>query len=296
MVQILNTIILPESVIQAAGVRGRQKRSNIRTINQGGFVDITVVWDTTLRDFEIGYIPMALEHWHTIEGLFEATDGGAYGFLMSDPKDQTTGGQGVMFPQATAGQFRLGKRYTSVGSLVTRDRYINRPKAGLIIRRNGTPVSAGIAPGQIAINMDTGRVTFVADATRTVTAVTVGSTTQITLATALPSMAIGGRVFLTGFAGADAALLNNLYHSITNIAGTVYTLSTNTAGKVITAGAPALAAKYPQPAESLSWEGGFYVPVQFAEDALGWEMPRPGPYDGRIVSGQSLMLLEVREA
>ena len=70
-------------------------------------------------------------------------------------------------------------------------------------------------------------------------AVTAGATTAVTLSSDLGLVA-GDTLRLAGFAGADAALLNGLDHTINSIAGVgpyVFTLSTNTNAKTITVGA-----------------------------------------------------------
>lgn len=70
-------------------------------------------------------------------------------------------------------------------------------------------------------------------------AVTAGATTAITLDSDLGLVA-GDTLRLAGFAGADAALLNGLDHTINSITGVgpyVFTLATNTNAKTITVGA-----------------------------------------------------------
>ena len=61
------------------------------------------------------------------------------------------------------------------------------------------------------------------------------------------------------------------------------------------AAASGLAYKYPQATEALTWDGGFYVPVQFANDEIDWDLVRSGAYDTRLMAGPSVTLLEVRE-
>ena len=103
-----------------------------------------------------------------------------------------------------------------------------------------------------------------------------------------------GKLWLQGLTGADAALLNNLAHTITAISGSTYTLATNTAGKTITAAGQGQ--KYPQPTDTLTWSGTFYVPVQFANDSMDWDIEKPGGQADRLVSGPSIPLIEIREA
>lgn len=87
-ITVLSDVVLPDIVL-TAGVRGRQIRKNERTQTVSGSVQVNVRWDYTLREFEVGYVPMLPAAWSAIEGLFEVTDAGAYGFLMLDPKDSS---------------------------------------------------------------------------------------------------------------------------------------------------------------------------------------------------------------
>jgi uncharacterized protein (TIGR02217 family) len=303
---VLADVLLPNSVI-AAGVRGKNRRQNSRAMNQGGFDTINVIWTRTLREFEVGIVPMLPAAWQALEGIFEVTEGGAFGFLMEDPKDTTVaagtgvlqafnagalvGASGFGYGVPTA---RLIKRYTPAGTTRSKDRLITRPKAAPAVSRGSVgSLVQGAAPSNFSVDLATGIVTFVADASSAVSAVTVGATTQVTLAAALAGLAVADRLYLSGLTGADAALLNGLSHPITAIAGAVYTLGTNTAAKVITPAGSG--AKYPQAGDALSWAGGFYVPVHFANDEIDWDIVKVGPADARLLAGPNVVLMEVRE-
>ena len=69
------------------------------------------------------------------------------------------------------------------------------------------------------------------------TAVTVGTSTVITVAN---TCVVGQRVAVSGFAGADAAMLNNKTHVVTVASAASITVATNTVGKTITVGTPLL--------------------------------------------------------
>ena len=302
MVSILSDVILPETVI-SAGVRGRNVRTNTRTQNQGGYMQANIVAGT-LRRYEIGIIPMFVAQWQQIEGLHEVTEGGAYGFLMRDPKDSNVVA-GLLQPYTTAivgaiglgygvPSHRLYKRYTVTGSARTRDRRISRPSAAAITR-GGAPVVVGAAAGQIAINYDTGTVTFVADTSQAMSSITVGATTVLNFANGtgiVAALAVGQRVYLLGITGTAAGVLNSLSHAITAKGATSLTISTVTTGLTASAGT---AYKYPQGSEALAWAGDFYVPVQFETDEIDWQMLAPGDEASRILSGPSVALVEVRE-
>lgn len=305
-ITVLSDVIIPQSVVMA-GIVGRTTRKNDRSVNQGGYATANVVRDVTMREYTMGVKPMLLAAWEAIMGIYEVTDAGAYGMLLEDPVDAgVTAAQGSLIGYMAGVQsgvsgygngtpnYSLQKLYTALGSTRKRARDISRPKGTPAILRGGSPVVVGVAAGNISLSAGPVKVTFVADASQNVTAVTVGATTQVTLASAIAGFVIGGRLWLQDLTGPHAALLNNLSHEITNIAGNLYTLSTNTAGKTITAAGTGK--KYPQPDEMLTWSGGFYVPVQFANDAIDWDLARPGKYGERLIDGPNVPLVEVREA
>lgn len=157
MITVFADVILPDRII-AAGVRGKQIRSNTRTAASSGAQQINVNWSRTLRQYELGVVPLSVADWQTIEGLFEVTEGGAFGFLMADPKDtraQLTEGVATALTSTT---FQLHKRYTSAGTTRTKDRKITRPAAGgFDIRASGVSLTQGT---QYTLNAVTGVVTI----------------------------------------------------------------------------------------------------------------------------------------
>lgn len=163
--------------------------------------------------------------------------------------------------------YQVYKRY-AFGSLEYLRALLKLVSGTSIVKRNGSAATAGAGAGQYAIDLNTGIVTFVADVTSPVTAVTTGSSTQVTLTAALSGLVSSGKLYLAGLGGADAALLNGQAHTISGVAGAVYTLTTNTAGKTITPGGGGYGAKFPQPTDTLTWEGEFDVPCRLGTDAL----------------------------
>jgi len=307
-ITVLSDVIMPCTVV-GAGVRGRNVRRNERTQTINGEVQVNVQWDYTLREYEVGFIAMLLEVWAELEGLHEVTDAGAFGFLMIDPKDSIVGvTEGKLiaynggFPQGSMGSgygepvLYLFKRYTSVGSAQYRDRPIGRP-FNAVIRRNGTPVDLGTDPGEISLDEDTGKVTFVADTLQNISTTTVGVGTELAFPNntgIVAALAVGQRVYLNGIAGSAASILNGKSHVITakdTVAFTL-TISTTTTGLTATGGT---AYKYPQVSDALTWSGEFYVPVHFANDELDWEMVRPGDEESRLVAGPSARLMQILE-
>lgn len=236
--------------------------------------------------------------YYTLLAWFRLARGRAHSFRVKDWTDystsQTTGAlQGVRAAvvSGTVGVgwgepvYQIVKKYTA-GSFYTTRELRALVTGSLTIKRDLATVTAGAGAGQVAIDLLTGRITFVADASESVSAVTVGATTQVTLANPLSGVATGGRLYLTGLTGADAALLNGLSHAVTNVAGAVYTLSTNTAGKTITAAGSGR--KYPQPTEALTVAAEFDVPMRFDVDAL------PATLEAfNLISAEGVPLIEV---
>jgi hypothetical protein len=306
---VLSDVIVPKTIM-LAGVTGVNSRQNQRTRNQGGFASVNVVRDVTLRAWQIGTGPMRLADAEQLMGIYEVTDAGAYGMLYEDPIDSAVtianGAlmgymDGVEFGTAGFGNgcptYGFRKLYTARGSTLKRARALTRLNGTASIFRGGSPVTVGVAAGNVAISAGPSYVTFVADASQNVSAVTVGATTQVTLAAALSGLVVGGRLWLQDLTGADAALLNNKSHQVTNISGggsNVYTLATNTAGKTITAAGTGK--KYPQPDEALTWSGSFYVPVQFRDDNLEWDLVIAGNVARREVQIPACFIDEIREA
>lgn len=307
---VYDDVIFPSGLI-LAGATGTLSRKNARSSNQGGFEDIGVINDRTKRSYMVGTMPVRVSDAEAVVGIYEVTDAGAYGMLFEDPIDSTIAAANGALMGYMAGVesgvvgfgnggplYGLRKVYIAQGSTRSRARPVTRPKGVPSLLRAGAPVTIGAAAGNASISAGPSYVTFVADASRSVSSVTVGATTQITLASALPGVAIGGKLWIDTLSGADAALLNNLSHTVTNISGgglNVYTLSTNTAGKTITAGS-GQGRKYPQPTEALAWSGNYYVPVHFRDDDINWDVANQGPIGARLLTLPDIYLDEVIEA
>lgn len=158
---VLPDVVMPNSVI-SAGVRGKNMRQNQRVQTEGGYQSINVGWTRTLRQYEIGTVPMLVSQWQAIEALFEITEGGAYGFLMEDPKDcalpASDGAIGaVIAVQAAVPYFQLVKRYTDKKSGRYKDRPVTRPQVSTVkVFIDGVQADAVIDP-------NTGRITGISD-------------------------------------------------------------------------------------------------------------------------------------
>lgn len=148
-------VILSNSVISSS-LHGKNMRMNDRVVTDGGFQTINIAWTKTLREYEIGTTPLTSAQWRVLEGLHEITEGGAFGFLMEDPKDyKVFAGEGKI-SLISAGVYQLQKRYVTTGSALYKDRAITRPKnSALVISYDGVVMSSGYT-----ITYTTGRVAF----------------------------------------------------------------------------------------------------------------------------------------
>lgn len=291
-------IILDNAIVAGLGIKGKNLRYNTRGQTAGGFGQVNIGWKSTLRQYEVGTVPARPELWKRFEGLFEVTDFGAYGFLMLDPKDQrVSAGEGLLQPLArgvaigTAGSgfgvptYQIVKRYTALGTTRTHDRSIKRPLSPVILR--------GVTPAAPTLSL--GVATFAADASQVIASITPGAATVLNFANGagiVAAMGVGERVFVDTLGGTAGAALNGLSHVVSAKGAASLTITSGTVGLTGTGGT---AARYPQALEALTWSGVFYVPVQFMDDFVDWELVRPGPADTRLMVGPSVMLQEVRE-
>lgn len=158
-IPILADVIAPNNLF-SADVRGKQMRRNQRAQNQGGRMQINVGWTNTLRQFSVGTVPLSVDRWQALEGLYEATDAGASGFLMFDPKDCSASidtGRAIAADSSDP-TYQLIKRYTSVGSTRSKDRTITRPKlAGFVLYVLGVPEPT------YTLDVETGVITIPSD-------------------------------------------------------------------------------------------------------------------------------------
>ena len=306
-ITVLPDIIIPNSVI-AAGVRGKNIRNNTRVTTYNGEQQVNVNWTRTVRQYELGVVPMLIEQWQQIEALYEVTDGGAYGMLLRDPKDDTVAAtEGKLYGTAVglnwgeSGKgyglpyYNLMKRYTVTGTTRFRDRKITRPIVVPTVYKNGILVNPGTAPGQYAFNFLTGIVAFVPLASNAADTATPGAVTAFAFPSSgfVAQLSVGKRLYLSGVTGTAMSVLNNRSHEITNITGLTVTIAANTTGMTILS---ALGELHPQSTDTLTWQGNFYVPVHFLDDAIDWDLALGGNYENRLVAGPQVVLQEVRES
>lgn len=236
-----------------------------------GFENTNQNWAQSKCEFEASHGLKTQAQLDDLVTFFRICAGRATFFRYKDWSDfSVTTSQGRISTAAvgdgTPGPMQLVKRYTW-GSYTT-DRLIKKPTA--------SPAPSVYRAGVLKTltthyTMDLlGNVTWGSDASSSASSITPGATTQVVLGANPGTLIAGQKIYLTGFAGTDAALVNNLAHTINSVSGSgpyTFTLATVTTGKTITLGSGA-GAKYPQATEALTWSGEFDVPCRFDTDKM----------------------------
>lgn len=300
----LETPRFPDSIARGA-TRTRRTATQI-VAGQTGVEQRNAVAANKRRLYEVRIPPRGSANWKDWNDFVESLRGPADGFRLKDWADfACVEAQGVLYPlsgTALAGSagagygvptLQLAIKYTSWA--IAQPRLILKPiAAGLVIKRNGTPATAGAGAGQYALDTTTGKVTWVEDQSRAVSSHTVGATHQFNLASAFsPNFAVGGRIFVTGVTGTAAALLNSLPLQVTNVAANVITVAVDTTGLTATGGT---AYFYPQPTYALIWSGNFDVPVRFESDEIVDVIVHRSASGDMIMESPTVNLIELLQA
>jgi uncharacterized protein (TIGR02217 family) len=271
---------------------GPMFKTDVVVVNSG-YESRNRIWQYARIMADVSQNVKTLDDFETLQAFFNLAAGKANAFRVKDWTDYVVPlARGLLGTGVGTGDptYQLVKRYTTAAQ--NYDRPITRPVSGQVaVTRNGSPVTVGVGTGNIAINVDTGVVTFVNDASALVTSFAVGATTSVTLASNPGTLTAGQRLWLDGFTGVDAGLLNGRSHLIDSVVGAAFVLATNTAGATIgNAGGTATGRKYPQATEPLAWAGQFDVPMRFDIDQLVGQIIAPNVY-----SWSSIPLVEVRD-
>lgn len=255
------------------GARGGPEFSTMIVQVGGGGEQTDRRWTYPLHKYDVSAAIKNDADRAAVQGVFWVAAGRANGFRFKDWADYeiaySNGTLGTGVGDGTPGPYQIYKSYTFGANTATRK--ISKPRAaGFGVKRGGVLQTAGTGAGNYALSTTTGGVTFVYDATSNASSITPGATTQVVLAANPGTLIAGQKLYLSGFTGADAALVNSLAHTINSVTGAgpyTFTLATNTSGATITLGS-GLGRKYPQASEALTCEGVFDVPVRFGTDSL----------------------------
>lgn len=261
---------------------------------ESGFEQRNVNWAAARHSYDVSHAARTQAEVEELIAFFRVAQGRAHSFRYKDELDYSaTVANGLLGTGVGTGlpTYQLYKKYTNSAGASTRK--ITRPVSGtLSAYRGASPITIGAGAGNIAIDNATGIVTFVADASSAATAITVGATTSVVLTTNPGTLVAGKKLYLSGFTGADAALLNGLAHNINSVSGTgpyTFVLATDTTAKTITLGS-GNGYKYPQASDVLTAAFEFDVPCRFDIDQLKGLHIAPGIY-----GWDSILIVEVRE-
>ncbi len=287
----IETPRFPEDISFGA-TGGPQFLTDVVTVNSGA-ESRAAVWAQGRAVYDVSHAARTQAQHVVLLNFFRAVQGRTHGFRFKDELDyQATTANGVLGTGVGTGAptYQLGKSYAAGALAFVRS--IRKPVSGTVaIYRNAGLATAGSGAGQYALDTTTGIVTWVADAFRTISSVSVGASTALTLASALPGAAISKYVYVTGMTGTAGAFLNNKAWLINNVAGAVVTIAAVTTGLAGTAGTCSM---YPQASDALTWSGEFDVPVRFDTDRMSAEIITRAPGGGYIVGWSSIPLIEIR--
>lgn len=285
----IETPRFPENI--SAGATGGPEYKTDIVMLDSGFEQRNLRWDQARNKYQID-LPLVAEQRAEMIAWFRSVKGRGHGFRLKDWSDYqatvATGRLGTGDEAIGAATYQLTKLYTT--GAYTEYREIKKPVDGSVsIYRGGVLVPAA----DYTLDTTTGIVTFDADSGSTINAsgIIVGATTEITIAGSPGALAPGDQVYLSGFSGADSAVINGLPHLIDSIgAGSPRSIIilTDTTGLAITVGIGTIAS-YAQTGEALTWAGEFDVPVRFDGDYLALVHETPNVY-----RAQSVDLIEVR--
>lgn len=288
----LETPRFPDNVSFGA-TGGPGYMTDIVTVNSGA-ESRNQNWTQARAMYEVSHAARLPAEYTVLRDFFRAVKGRTHGFRFKDPLDYSvTTTTGVLTAGIGTGlpTYQLGKLYAA-GSL-TETRAISKPVSGTTtIYRNASPATAGAGAGQYALSTTTGIVTWVADATQTISSVTVGNPTIVNVSSALAGASTGKQVYLANIVGTAGTYLNGSAWTISIVAGTAITITANTTG-MSASSSTGNAYMYPQASDTLTWAGQFDVPCRFDTDQMRGTIANKsgGQF---VVDWESIPIVEIR--
>lgn len=280
------------------GTDGGPEFSTDIVVLNSGFEQANKNWPYARGKWDFGDRKLPESELHDIIKFFRARGGRAQGFRFKDWSDyQASVAEGILgLTGGGAGvpAYQMVKKYAH--GVDTDYRIIPKPVAGTTaFYKNGTVLTVGSAPGNIALDTTTGFVTFVPTATVSITGISQASIGVVTTGAA-HGLTTGALVYLTGIAGMIA--LNNLPVVATVVDATHFSIGVNTVSMpaYVSGGT---AASYPQTGDALTWAGEFDVPSRFDVDKLnarfeGADVVRPGVLGTKYFYLTHLPIVEIR--
>lgn len=234
-----------------------------------GYEQTNQNWDGSLMGGDVSHGVKSPADMAILNTFFRIAKGRAKGWRFKDLTDYTVtiaaanGYLGTTALGTGLAPYKLYKHYSNTGG--SENRRIMKPVSGQVfVYRGGVLVTVGAAAGNVAIDTTTGLITFVADISKTISAVTKANPGKVTTSTN-HGFSNGQQIYHSGVGG--MIQLNGNVYTITVTAVNQYTIGVDTTGyTTFTAGGTA--AKFPQTSEALLWEGEFDVPCRFDIDQM----------------------------
>lgn len=248
----------------AVGAAGGPEYSTLVTLNDGGYEQRLARWTLPLRSYDVAHGIKSQADFETLLNFFLSVQGMKTGFRFKDWSDFEVATTESYMTKNSELVYQVGKNYVSGATTVSRD--IKKVvDASYTIYRDGSPVAEGAGAGQYSIDVTTGIVTFVADATGSITAITKALPGVITSAT--HGLSNGDEVYLDSIGGMTA--LNGQTVTVTVVDPNNFSIGIDTTHPdydPYTSGGTW--SKNIQSSETLTWSGEFDVPVRFNTDKL----------------------------
>lgn len=219
--------------ISWGAVGGSGFSTDVVTINSG-FEQRNTNWSLSRGSYDVSHAARTATQKEELMKFFMAAKGRANGFRFKDwldynclIADGVLGTAGVGTGQLA---YQMYKNYTTTS--VTYQRKLTRPVSATgIFKRGGSTLVVGAGAGQIAVDYDTGIVTFVPDTTKSVNANSAKSIIGITKANP-GSVNATAHGFITGdkikITGGQMVEVVGLYFTVTFVDANNFTIGVNT--------------------------------------------------------------------
>lgn len=277
-------------------VGGPGYQTDIVVVNSGA-ESRNANWALARHQYEAGEMAKLPAVYQPIKAFFHAVKGRALPFRFKDWLDfQVDHGNGVVGSGVAGfGDGRktayLGKKYTA--GATTTVRTINKPITANApaLKKNGIALNEGVLPGNWEVDLSSGLITFTATTTKNITGITNANPAVVTSAS--HGFTNGQTVFIESVVGMTQ--VNNLPFIAANVATNTFQLSGINSSAYGTYSAGGTASIYPQPIDTLTWEGEFDVPCRFDIDQMRGEVMDKHKNGDLIVSWSSIPIVEVRD-
>jgi uncharacterized protein (TIGR02217 family) len=194
-------------------------------------------WEDARHTYDFSHAARSLEFTADLKKFFMGVRGQLDGFRFKDWNDfEVARSEGILEEGIGTGEpvYNLYKRY-SYGALTAYDRRIYKLVTGTIVGyRNGSPITVGASAGNVSIDVNNGKITFVADTSKSVNANSTKAITGISQANPGNVLCVG-HGFATGdkikiISVSGMTQVNNLYFTITVVDPDNFTIGVNTSG------------------------------------------------------------------